>query len=218
MPSGMQFPHSGDFVFQPQLPNSAAQIHPWPGSATHNNPPLRPTMQKPFDIRAPSLPPDFPKQPHRPFPHGTFRTHAEDHYDRFRPQFDEWNPSDVYSQPRFPPFSNENFGMRNAPLSRMGEMSMDRSYPMANMHGSFLSRPGNDYLPLPRPGRNPLNINPSGPPTYRHTRGQLTYDPFSPTTGSAVHQQQQVTADAKTKNQEKNDPEYEDLMASVGVK
>jgi splicing factor 1 len=46
--------------------------------------------------------------------------------------------------------------------------------------------------------------------------GQQVYDPFSPTSVSAASQQQ-VGNLGKGRKPE-NDPEYEDLMASVGVK
>jgi splicing factor 1 len=52
------------------------------------------------------------------------------------------------------------------------------------------------------------------PPSFQG--GQQVYDPFSPTSVS-VASQQQVGNLGKGRKPE-NDPEYEDLMASVGVK
>ncbi|CAM8913501.1 unnamed protein product [Rhodiola kirilowii] len=212
----MQFPNSGDFAFQSQhLQNAAAQMNPWPGSTSHNNPPLRPTMQRPLDIRAPPFQPDFPIHPQRPFLRGEFRPHADHHFDRFQSLFTE--RSDVFSRPTFRPFQYESFEMRNAPLSRMGEMNFNRYHQRGNLHGSFPSR--NDYLSPGGPDRNPSNRNPFARPTFRPSSGsQQAYDPFSPTTASTAHHQPQVSTDGKAKIQENNNPENDDLVASAVAK
>ncbi|CAM8910263.1 unnamed protein product [Rhodiola kirilowii] len=212
----MQFPNSGDFAFQSQhLQNAAAQMNPWPGSTSHNNPPLRPTMQRPLDTRAPPFQPDFPIHPQRPFLRGEFRPHADHQFDRFQSLFTE--RSDVFSRPTFRPFQYESFEMRNAPLSRMGEMNFNRYHQRGNLHGSFPSR--NDYLSPGGPDRNPSNRNPFARPTFRPSSGsQQAYDPFSPTTASTAHQQPQVSTDGKVKIQDNNNPENDDLVASAVAK
>lgn len=182
----MLFPSSGDFIFQPQhLQNSGAPISLWSGSVARNHPHMEQTMKNPtpFGIS------DFPNQPHRPFFRSNLRPHADDLYDRFQPHFSARNSSDVVSGLSSP---YERIGMRDAAFSLMESTSINRPHQMANMHGSFLSRPGNDFFPFAHLVRNSPNIHPSSRQSLRPSRGEQAYDPFSPTTASALHQQQEA--------------------------
>ncbi|KAH1108887.1 hypothetical protein J1N35_012655 [Gossypium stocksii] len=117
------------------------------------------------------------------------------------------------------------------PVPQMGLRNFVPPPQAPNIAGSFPSRPGHSlqhqqhYPPLlPRPGNfappNPRFSSGGFPQSTRstsgHSAGQQVYDPFSPTSvpGASQHQ---GGGKANARKQD-SDPEYEDLMASVGVK
>lgn len=141
-------------------------------------------------------------------------------------------------QPQAPMFArNPNAAFANVspvapptPVSQMRPRNFGPGPQVPNLAGPFPPRPG-----------NPLQLQQNYPaPANRHEnhigliqqfgndrpftsdklapspRGPQIYDPFSPS-ASIPPQQQQGANPAMARKQE-NDPEYEDLMASVGVK
>ncbi|XP_021278549.1 splicing factor 1 [Herrania umbratica] len=134
------------------------------------------------------------------------------------------NPNVMSAPPRPPAFPN------TGPVAT-GLRNFVPSPQTPNMAGPFPSRPGHPlqlqqhYPALPtRPG-NFMSPNPgfaggvflhSNRPASGHATGHQVYDPFAPTSVPLVSQQQ-GGGKAKARKQE-SDPEYEDLMASVGVK
>ena len=134
------------------------------------------------------------------------------------------------------PFArNPNAGFANlspishaTPVSPMGPRNFSPGPQVPNLAGPFPPRLGNplqlrqNYPPPPNRPENHIALNRQfsnnsfmfdkmapGP------RGLQIYDPFSPTTLPIRPQQQGANP---TSAKQENDPEYEDLMASVGVK
>ncbi|XVF47497.1 hypothetical protein PTKIN_Ptkin03bG0113500 [Pterospermum kingtungense] len=129
---------------------------------------------------------------------------------------------------RPPAFPSAGTVANTPPVSQMGLRNFVPPPQTQNMAVPFPSRPGH---PLQRPQHYPTmpgNLTPPNPrfdsspfshygrPTCVHSTGKQVYDPFSPTSVPAVSQHHEG-GNAKAKRQE-SDPEYEDLMASVGVK
>lgn len=180
----------GDFTFQPHRPQGPPQSIPGPG--------VHFTPQRP---PPPQLPPSPQASSFRP----TLQTAAPQHV---RPNFQRPQVG-IQMGPAPGQFrhasSNPNMGPRN-----LGPVPQ-----MPNSAGSFPPRVGHSTQyhqsypapPLGRPG-GPFVVNQHSRPSGR----PHVYDPFSPT---AVSDQGSNTA--ITRKQE-SDPEYEDLMASVGVK
>ncbi|KAL2940757.1 Splicing factor-like protein 1 [Bienertia sinuspersici] len=190
---GSTLPRSGDFTFQPHRPQGApSQSHPGPGM---HFAPQRPA------------PPSLPHAPQGP---------------SFRPALQNTVPQNVRQNFPGPPIGNQvgpsrgQYGSPN-PNPHMGPRHLGSAALGPNSGGPFPPRGGHSVQyqqsypapPLNRPGGNfsaNLRPSPSGRPQV--------YDPFSPTSISAAQPQGNNTGNAN----KQDDPDYEDLMASVGVK
>lgn len=201
-----QHPIAGDFTFQPQWPNnSASQAVPRPGTQTMIQN-LRPTNSI-------GMPPQLPQTP------------------SFRPAINPSSPQPIMQgipRPQLSNQMNQFAGNPTAPSAPLRNLAFPNPNPMPpNSVGPQMGLRNLNPNPFPpRPGF-PLQI----PPNFQaagvrqpnqHRSGlafgpgsQQIYDPFSPTSATAAAIQ--GGAVAKLRRQE-SDPEYEDLMASVGVK
>ncbi|XP_056175915.1 uncharacterized protein LOC115670302 isoform X1 [Syzygium oleosum] len=196
-------PNFGDFTFQPQQPQ-ASQTFSGPGAQTIVPQPtsFRPPIHDPQPITPVLLRPSMGAQMARP----------------------QGGPSPIPfpgDPSRFPSFPV----VGPTPVPQMGPRNMNPVAQLPDLAGGFPSRPGNlidvqrtfhgQMNQLPRhhfihspsafPGRPAL-----GP------GGRQIYDPFSPS--SASNAPQQHGGNLVIGKRQENDPEYEDLMASVGVK
>ncbi|XP_044506026.1 proline-rich protein 36 isoform X2 [Mangifera indica] len=222
-PSRPQLPGSGDFTFQPHRQQNLAPLTvPRPSSqpAVMNTPPHRPMGLLPSP-QAPSF--------RLTGPIATAQTVMQGFP---RPQV-----GDQVGQPQAPMFANPNAAFANvshvAPTTLVSQM-IPRNFGVGpqvpNLAGPFLPRPGNSLQlqhNYPAPANRHENhrgliqqFGNSRPFTSDKLapsrQGPQIYDPFSPTS-SSIPPQQQGANPTMTRKQE-NDPEYEDLMASVGVK
>ncbi|KAJ4839604.1 hypothetical protein Tsubulata_040525 [Turnera subulata] len=222
----------GDFTFQPQhLQNPASHAVPRLRSdpATQNALP-RPMMPPPAPQGSSflmSVPNSTPQAGIHVFPR------PQIHNDMNRTQAHmpggpfAGNPTRSAVPLRPPAFPNPS--PIAPPVLQMGSRNFGAiPGPPPNMTGPFPTRPENsmhfqqNYLPPAPRGQfmglnQPFNNNArfaSGRPA---NPGQQIYDPFSPTSVPIVTQQRGGNLGGKGSKQE-NDPEYEDLMASVGVK
>ncbi|CBI16489.3 hypothetical protein VitviT2T_007767 [Vitis vinifera] len=235
-----QRPSSSDFTFQPHQPlNAVSQAVPMPsGQPTTQNPlPPKPIMQPPM---APQ-PPSFRVAMHNSTPPATMPPFL-------RPQVNNQmgpphsqisaasfpgTPSSLspMSAPLRPPaFQSPSSVAAAIPVPQRGPGNFNPVRQISNLPGPFPSRSGNamqlqQNFPAPpaRPG-NPsapnqhfgnMSFASPKPASGPHGAPQI-YDPFSPTSVPRAPPQQGGNP-AKLRKQE-NDPEYEDLMASVGVK
>ncbi|KAF5193221.1 Splicing factor-like protein [Thalictrum thalictroides] len=138
------------------------------------------------------------------------------------------NPSPSRPPPRFLEFAIQNPVSPLASVPRMGPRSFAQAQVVSNSRGPFrpqminapqlqhnqlnsTARPGSFMMPnqqysnnIPFSSRMPVS-SPSG---------NQVYDPFSPTSATSA---QQLENQTKIRKQE-DDPEYDDLMASVGVR
>ncbi|KAL7116258.1 hypothetical protein ACP275_04G231500 [Erythranthe tilingii] len=196
-------PLSSDFTFQPQRqpPNAAPQF--WQNSQPphhHNVRPIQTGPQSPFlrpmvPLNSPPVGPAFqrPQMSHQPMP---------------------TNFAGSPTGPQMPP--------RHAMLPHMQQ---PRNFiPMnSNNSGPFPPRPGNHHLGAMHPQRHhPMPPhqqfgNHNGRPFSSSSGVQQTYDPFSPTSTTFSNNPQMGSNNAARVHGE-TDPEYDDLMASVGVK
>ncbi|XWS73438.1 hypothetical protein CRYUN_Cryun02cG0128800 [Craigia yunnanensis] len=229
----LQHASSGDFTFQPpQIQGPASPMVPRPGCQAANPHALAPrTVQ----LQAPSfqfgVPNSTPQSAMQVFPRpqivnqmGLPQTHISS-------SLLTANPNAMSASPRPPAFPSTGSVLNTIPVSQMGFRNFLPSPQTPNMAGPFPSRLGyslqrpQHYPSLPtRPGNftspNPRFASSLFPqfsrPTSGHSTGKQVYDPFSPTSVPAVPQHQ---GGGKAKeNKQESDPEYEDLMASVGVK
>ncbi|XP_021728845.1 branchpoint-bridging protein-like isoform X1 [Chenopodium quinoa] len=191
---GLTLPGSSGFTFQPQRPHVApSQSLPGPG--------LQFSSQRPTSAPLP------------PAPQGP----------SFRPALQNAMQHPVRQNFPGPPFGNQmgprpgHFGPPN-PNQHMGPRHLGPVPQAPNAGGPYPPRVGHpaqyqQSYPAPslsRPGGNfPANMRPS--PSGR----PQVYDPFSPTSISAPRPQGNNNGVARKQD---SDPEYEDLMASVGVK
>ncbi|XVE78780.1 hypothetical protein DITRI_Ditri14bG0005400 [Diplodiscus trichospermus] len=220
-----QHSSSGDFTFQPhQTQGTASPMVPRPGSQAANPHALAPRSSVQLQApQAPSfqfgVPSSAPQPVMQVFP---------------RPQSSNQMglPQTHLTSPRPLAFPSSGPIANTAPVPQMGLRNFVRYPQTPNMGGSFPSRPGHSlqvqqrYPALPTGPGNFTSPNPqfnrglfrqsSRPSTTGHSTGQQVYDPFSPTSVTGVSQHQ-GSGKEKARKQE-NDPEYEDLMASVGLK
>lgn len=222
-------PNSVDFTFQTQqTQNVASQMAPRPSiqPASPIAPPSRPMVQAPAH-QAPSIGMPMPSAtsqtaiPVFPRPQLSNQMGQPRHQLSSTPYAS--NPAVMSIPPRFPAYQNAGPPLGN-PVSLLGPRNYGSAPQMLNIPAPFPPRQGNqmqsqqNYLPNPRL-QNPVNQNQHFPgkqvPT--HPGGQQIYDPFSPTSTPVVPIQQQGGNLSNARKQE-NDPEYEDLMAAVGVK
>ncbi|XP_047328800.1 splicing factor 1 isoform X2 [Impatiens glandulifera] len=217
--------HSGPTSF-PQGPSPSPNFQRPPNlSQNHNlmggtvNPPPIITAPKPLNPR----PSDFTFHPHLPpnpqpgFQHSNVGQPPPPQGRQFQVNYPTMNqpPTEMprFGGNRHPSFPNSNPSSTifNIPPP-MGPRNFGPSPPVPNLG----NRP-----PFPQqnfPGQPPRNQLFNSDPRFAHVRRpvsvssgqQQVYDPFSPT---AITPQQ-----GKPRSSENNDSEYDDLMASVGVK
>lgn len=211
-------PISGDFTFQPLQPqNTASQVIPRPGIQQAS--PHAPSPGPMARMQAPQAPPfRFPGHNLPPQP--------------VMQSFPRQQQQGIINHMSRPQAQMSSAGHVGA--ARVAQMGMRNFIPapnMPNMVGPFPPRHGNPPMqphqnypgPPPRPGNymmpNPQFGNNLPHPTRSaspHFRGPQAYDPFSRNSVSIAPQHKGGNF-SNAKKQE-NDPEYEDLMASVGVK
>ncbi|KAJ9153357.1 hypothetical protein P3X46_026805 [Hevea brasiliensis] len=213
----------GDFTFQPHHPQNPAPhsvLRPSNQPMTQDPPLARPLMQPSpqtpsFRLAAPnSIPP--------PGMHVFPSSHISNQMGQTQPHMSPipfvGNSTGSSVPPRVPAFSNASPTIppaRNfSPVARLPDLS-----------GPFPPRPGNPLQvrqSYPGPITPQGNFMASNQQSNRNLSfasspgGQQIYDPFSPTSVPIMPQQQGGNL-LKGRKQEA-DPEYEDLMASVGVK
>lgn len=215
----------GDFTFHRQHPQNPAS-HALPGMNNLHGaptPPLPSSMVPQSSSFRTTMPNPTPQLGMHAFPRPHQRGPSQTHLSAA--PFGG-NPTGISVPPRSS-LPNPSLVSPSTPGMQMGLRNFDTVPQLPNMAGPFHSRPGNSFQlqqtfpTAPRGNYLPTNLNfgrvPSFTPggTASHRGGQI-YDPFSPTSISA-RPQQQANTPAKARKQE-NDPEYEDLMASVGVK
>ncbi|KAJ6694628.1 RNA-BINDING KH DOMAIN-CONTAINING PROTEIN [Salix koriyanagi] len=220
----VQHSGTGDFTFRPHhQQNPSPQIVPSFSShhAAQNGPLPRPRMQTQTP-QAPHFHMDAPNSTTQPGRH-LFPPHVGNQ--RGQAPF-VGNPTGHSLHPRLPPFSNASPG--GPPVMQMGSRNFSSTPHLPNLTGPLPPRPGN---PMQLQQNYPAPIAPRGqsialnqqpfissasarPPSFQG--GQQVYDPFSPTSVSVASQRQVGNLEKRRKSE--NDPEYEDLMDSVGVK
>lgn len=227
-----QRPSSSDFTFQPQrtqIPASPNVPRPTSQAIAQNTP-----MQPPPAVQLPSVPqaqsfrpamnnsappagiPGFPRllppnqmgQPQASIPPPSPNSIAS---------FSS-NQAIIHPSPRVPSFPNPPPSLPTTPTPQMGPPSFLSAPQLPNPRGPLPIRPGNQLLPTNRPGslmvQNQQSGYVAGRPVSSPARGNQIYDPFSPTSISSAPQQQ----GGRPVRKQDADAEYEDLMASVGVR
>lgn len=214
-----QQPSSSDFTFQPQRPpNPASQF--WPNSQPghHNVRPI-PAGQASLGPQSPFLRP-MPSLNPSPGP-GFQRPQGSHQFNQPRAQAPRSFAGSPTGPPRHPILPGH-----NADGSMMVPHMQPRNFiphPLGNPSGPFPLRPGSQIHIQENHGVRPQRLPPPHQHFGNHHHGrpfsnssgvQQTYDPFSPT---SVPRNPQMGGNTVRVHGE-NDPEYEDLMASVGVK
>lgn len=214
-----QHPSSGDFTFQPlhtQNPVSQASLRPSSQPAAQGTAP-KPMVQHPTALQVQSFQTAMSNSGSQVFP----RTLVGN-------QLGQPQTNTIASsiRPRLPIFPM----LQSSPIPQLGVRNSSPALPMPNMTSPFPPRPENSvqlqqnyHASGVRPetilaSNQQSSSNPSfapARPASGPSGGQQIYDPFSPT--SVSHVQQQGANLSQARKQE-NDPEYEDLMASVGVR
>ncbi|KAL1544622.1 splicing factor 1-like [Salvia divinorum] len=202
-----QQPSSGDFTFQPHRPPSAAS------QVWQTNQSVPQNIRHPVQAGQASLPPHSPHM--RPMlnnmnlspMHGFPRPPASHQMNQSRPHTPTnfAGNSTVPVPPRHQMMPGHNAGVPNMPPRTFAP------HPINNTIGPFPSRPENH---LARPPRFPTPHQHFRNHPRRAFPGHQVYDPFVPT---AAPFNSQMGSNAARMPSE-SDPEYEDLMASVGVK
>ncbi|CAL5428593.1 unnamed protein product [Camellia sinensis] len=243
-----QHPNSSDFTFQPHRPqNLITQAVPRPGiqPTIQNMRPPNPTAQLPMAPQTPSFRPAI-QTSSPPVMQGIPRPPLNNQMNQTHSQVSSFagNPTITTAPPRHPSFPNPNPVAPSSLVPQMGHRKLNPSPHVGNTGGRpgpFPRRPGNpvqqqlqqNYLSaVGRPqshlapnqqqlGSNLPSASSSGRPAAASSSpgAQQNYDPFSPTSISTAPLQGQGQGGnpLKTRKQE-SDPEYDDLMASVGVK
>lgn len=208
-----QQPSPGDFTFQPPRPQNPMIQVQRPGSQPMSNPSLQQPQVRPGMHNHPSpVMPGF-SRPHvgnlmnqprtqtpsghpGPLRHGTFPNPAI------------VSPSAVsLIQPRnFNPVPPH---IASAGLNpRTGGPTQNYPLPAGRPQG-FVAPPNHQF-------NNNISFRPVGRAVSGSSRPHQVYDPFSPTASS--HNHPQLNSNRVKMEKQENDAEYEDLMASVGVK
>ncbi|KAG6436483.1 hypothetical protein SASPL_101383 [Salvia splendens] len=202
-----QQPSSGDFTFQPHRPPSAvSQVWQTNQSVPQN-------IRHPVQAGQTSLPPHSPHM--RPMlnnmnlspMHGFPRPPASHQMNQPRPH----TPTNFAGNTAVPvPPRHQMMPGHNARVPNMPPRNF-APHPISNTLGPFPPRLENH---LARPPRFPTPHQHFGNPPRRPFPSHQVYDPFAPT---AVPFNSQMGSNGARMPSE-SDPEYEDLMASVGVK
>ncbi|KAK2641459.1 hypothetical protein Ddye_023222 [Dipteronia dyeriana] len=222
-----QHPSSVDFTFQPHRPQNPVSVtvsRPSSQPATLNTPPTRPMAQPPAP-QAPSFRLAGSNAAPQPVMQGFHRTQAGNQMGQSQANI----PSAPFAGNPNARFANLSLISHTTPVSPVGPRNFGPGPQVPNLAGPFPHRPGNplqlrqNYPPPPNRPETHMALNRQfsnksfmfdkmapGP------RGLQIYDPFSPTSVPIRPQQQGANPTSAVKQE--NDPEYEDLMASVGVK
>ncbi|KDP44349.1 hypothetical protein JCGZ_19216 [Jatropha curcas] len=218
--------HSGpiDFTFQPHPENPTAQSVPRPiNRPMTQDPPLARSLMQPPSPQAPSLrltmPNSIPSPGMHLFPRSQLGNQMGQTPVHMSANPFAGNSASTSVSPRVPTFSNA------SPIM-LPPRNFNPTQQLPDLAGPFPPRPGN---PLQIRQNFPAPITPRAnfmAPSQQSSKNlhfasgpagqQQIYDPFSPTSVPIMHQQQGGNV-IKGRKQEP-DPEYEDLMASVGVK
>lgn len=228
----LQHSGSGDFTFQPHHVQNTFQTVPRLSSqpAAQGAPPPRHVMQ-PLTPQASSFRLAVPNSTPSPGMQMFSRSQLGSQMVQSQAHMSDvpfaGNPTGPSPSPRLPAFPNAS--PVGPPVLQMGSRNFSPTPQLSNLAGPLPPRPGNsvqlqqNYPPLMAPrgqfmGPNqPFNKHlsfASGRPSSS-LGGQQIYDPFSPTSASIASQQQGGNPGRGRKQE--SDPEYEDLMASVGV-
>lgn len=226
-------PSSNDFTFQPNRPlNPAPQISLRPNiqCAPHGMPPRNLNMHPRQAHQNSSFHPPVQNSAPPPVMQGFSRPQAINHINQHQAHMSSHsagNLSSLHGPPRHPAFPSAWPVSPPTSTPQMGMRNFSPGSQVMNAAGAFPFRPGNtiqlqhNYPTRPQGVFSPnqqFNGNLSFPPNRPSSnsfRRQQNYDPFSPT---SVPPRPQLSVDPSQPRNQENDPEYEDLMASVGVK
>lgn len=228
--------------------NLITQAVPRPGiqPTIQNMRPPNPTAQPPMAPQTPSFRPAI-QTSSPPVMQGIPRPPLNNQMNQTHSQVSSFagNPTITTAPPRHPSFPNPNSVAPSSLVPQMGHRKLNPAPHVGNMGGGpgpFPPRPGNpvqqqqlqqNYLSaVGRPqshlapnqqqlGSNLPSASSSGRPAAASSSpgAQQNYDPFSPTSISTAPLQGQGQGGNPLKaRKQENDPEYDDLMASVGVK
>ncbi|KAL5707729.1 hypothetical protein ACHQM5_018593 [Ranunculus cassubicifolius] len=194
-------PSSGDFTFQPLGSPLAV---PRPNNQPSQAPPLQPPpppQTPPFRPPRPQFGPPQPPNSGLPFPGNQHLNRPPQRFQEFANQAGPPPPRLQPPTPQLPP-QMANFHGRYPPQMMNPPPQLQLQH---NQSGQMM-RPGGGGFSVPNQqyGNNPTFS--TGRPILSPSGNQV-YDPFSPTSANP----------AKVRKQE-DDPEYDDLMASVGVR
>lgn len=233
-------PNSSDFTFQPLgSPLAASQTVPRPSNQPLQAPsvPQNSILQPPPAPQTPSsrpvvqnLGPQLGMQDFSGTRPSTQMVQSPSH-SQVRPPSQPFsgNPSPARPPPRFPEFTNQNPYPPSASAPHVGPQSFTQGPQMSNFPRQYSpqmmkspphlqqNQPGSTMRPVGFGPNQQYGNNPtfsSGRQTFSPSSNQV-YDPFSPT--SVASAPQQPGTPSKLRKQE-DDPEYDDLMASVGVR
>lgn len=217
---------SGDFTFQPQRPqNTVSHVSLQSNQpANHNLAPLIQTGHTPLTPPSPLVRPLISNM--NPYQVQSFpRIQVSHQMNQPRPQISTnlvGSPAAPLGPPRglpLPGHNNISFGT----FQHMQPRIFTPPHVIGNQAGPFPPRAANQINSIPQsrsPGATPQRF-PSPRPHFGNYSGkpfsggtQQTYDPFAPT---SVPLNPPMGGNAAKVHNE-TDPEYEDLMASVGVK
>ncbi|XP_009801018.1 uncharacterized protein LOC107793768 [Nicotiana tabacum] len=210
---------SSDFTFQPHHPqNPASQVVSRPAGqfgSQEFSPPNQ--MMRPY-LR-PAIDSTNPPPVNQGFPRPLLSNQINQPGPHMSPDFAR-GPAGPLPQFRHPAFSNQGIASPTGP-----QMQPLNFRPAPNPVGSFSPRVGN---PMPLQQNNPTamlrpqNFEAPNNVFFRHSRpvssssgAHQIYDPFSPT---SVPRRPHPGGNPAMVEKQESDPEYEDLMASVGVK
>ncbi|CAK9151518.1 unnamed protein product [Ilex paraguariensis] len=228
-----QHPSSSDFTFQPHRSQSPAQVVPRPASqlVPHIVPPMNQTMNPPQAALNLSFRPAMHNSNPIPELQDFPRPQVSNQVSRPRAPMSITFAGTLTGPPapvRNPGFPNPSLVVSTTPAPQMRNFSPAPQ--MINSAGPSYPRLGNpvplqqNYLgTAPRPQcivspnqqfRGNLSF-PYAKPSSSPSGGQQSYDPFSPT---SVSVNPLLGADPAKVRKQESDPEYDDLMASVGVK
>lgn len=225
-------PSSNDFTFQPNRPQNPAPqmtLRPNIQSAHNGMPPRNLNMHPPQAHQMSSFHQAVLNSAPPPVMQGFPRPQVINHINQPRAHMSSpaGNLSSPHGPPRHPAFPGAWPVSPPTSAPQMGMRNFSPGSQVMNAAGAFPFRPGNtqpqqNYPTRPRgdvfsPNQQ-FNGNLPFPPNRPSSNSfgrQQNYDPFSPT--SVTPRPQSSVNPPQPRNQE-NDPEYEDLMASVGVK
>lgn len=200
-PSSFTAPNSSHFTFQPHQPQNPT----FQRVLGSNSQPVAQNILPPRLVTQPPLAPQVSSRPQ----FGNQMGHHQQTQMSSVPF--AANPTAMSVPSRLPVFQNTGPVNHTAPVPQVGPRNFSPVPQMPNLAGPFTLRPGvtvqfhQNHLPQQMPNQR-----------FGNNSSLPTYDPFLPT--SVPRGPQQLGNNAAKMRKLENDPEYEDLMASVGVK